>query len=283
MSELAVVVVTHDSERDLGTLLPSLAAHLPRAELVVADTGSRDASRELAAAAGARVLGLDRATGFGAANNAAVAAVRAPVTVLLNPDCVLRDDGLARLRPAEDELLAPALLHPDGTRQRSAHPRPATWRALLTAPIPGRLLREPHRARSPRAVGWAIAACLAATTETLRRLGPFDPVPHLFYEDLDLCLRAGRVVLRPDVEVVHTGGTATRAHFGGEPFALLAARRRAVIGERLGARALALDDAAQALTFGSRAAAHALLRREPARPLAQLRALRDAHGRRAGP
>ncbi|HEX5924192.1 MAG TPA: hypothetical protein VFY45_10200, partial [Baekduia sp.] len=57
---------------------------------------------------------------------------------------------------------------------------------------------------------------------------------------------------------------------------LLAARRRAVVRANLGRRALALDDAAQALTFATHAAARTVLRRDAARERAQLRALRSA-------
>ena len=38
--------------------------------------------------------------GFGAANNAALALVTEPVTILLNPDCRLIDSGLERLAAA---------------------------------------------------------------------------------------------------------------------------------------------------------------------------------------
>jgi hypothetical protein len=69
--------------------------------------------------------------------------------------------------------------------------------------------------------------------------------------------------------LVHHGGHATVPAFGGEAFDVQAARRREVIGARLGARALAIDDLAQALTFAARAAAG----REPTRNVAALRAL----------
>jgi len=131
-------------------------------------------------------------------------------------------------------------------------------------------------------VGWAIAACLAARTALLRRLGPFDSAAFLFYEDLDLCLRARAAgvptVLHPEVRVRHLGGRSTARAFGGEPFTLQARRRREVIGARLGSGALRIDDAAQALTFALRAAAG----RERERNLAGLRALRAAR-RDVGP
>jgi hypothetical protein len=135
---------------------------------------------------------------------------------------------------------------------------PALW-PPRAVPRPLRERFEPWRSSRPRIVGWAIAACLAARTERLRALGPFEPAALLFYEDLDLCLRARAAgvptELRPEVRVVHHGGHATGPALGACARDLQASRRREVVGERLGARALALDDAAQALTFGARALA----------------------------
>ena len=63
--------------------------------------------------------------------------------------------------------------------------------------------------------------------------------------------------------------------FGGEPFARLAAARHDVVRARLGARRAAVDDALQALTFGSRIALKWALGRPAQRERAQLRALGD--------
>lgn len=283
------LVVLHDSEPDLRRLLGSLAEHVrPAPQLVVVDSGSRDGGSALAREHGAAVIELAGNPGFGAACNAGLHHARERVTVLLNPDCVALDDGLSRLAAlaaGRDALLAPRLLNADGSLQRSAHPRPGRLSALLPALVPPaampRPLREcfePFRAGAPRRVGWAIAACIAARTDLLRRLGPFDAGAFLFYEDLELCLRARAagvpVELRPEIALVHAGGHATRPAFGGEAFELQARRRREVVGRCLGGRALALDDAAQALTFATRAIA----RRSPerARNAAALRALRAA-------
>jgi N-acetylglucosaminyl-diphospho-decaprenol L-rhamnosyltransferase len=284
------VVVLHDSAPELRTLLRSLDEHIaPAPQLVVVDTGSRDGGAELARAAGAEVLELPDNPGFGAANNAGLARSGTDVTVLLNPDCEAIDDSLARLamlaRSHPRALHAPRLLNADGTLQRSAHPLPGTPGALLGALVhppllpPGLRMRvEPHRSSRPCTVGWAIAACLAAPTALLRELGPFDPAVHLFGEDMELGLRAGRngipTVLHPDLRLRHTGGHATQRD--GEPFELIARRRRDAVLATRGPRALALDDAAQALTFATRTAGHALLGGDAERPRAQLRALRRA-------
>jgi N-acetylglucosaminyl-diphospho-decaprenol L-rhamnosyltransferase len=271
-----IVTVLHQSAPELPRLLGSIDAHLdPHPQVVAVDSGSTDDGAELARAAGAEVVSLDN-RGFGAATNAGVERARHEITALVNPDCELLDAGLATLaaRAAETQaLLVPRLLNGDGSTQRSAHPLPGRPSSVLRALVPGPLLPQPRRTR---AVGWAIGACLVARTETLRRLGPFDPDAFLFYEDLDLCLRARDqgipTVVHPDIEIRHLGGRSTARAFGEEPFALHARRRREVVGARLGLRALRLDDAAQALTFGLRAAVN----RERARNLAALKALRTA-------
>jgi N-acetylglucosaminyl-diphospho-decaprenol L-rhamnosyltransferase len=290
MTPFTAVVVLHDSEPQLAVLLRSLARHLPEPpQLVVVDTGSRDDGPALARAHGAEVLELPANPGFGAANNAGLARARHDVTVLLNPDTELLDGSLAALaalaRAHPGALHAPLLLNEDGSVQRSAHPRPGTAGALLPALVHPALLprvlrerAEPHRARRARTVGWVIAACLAGKTRTLRALGPFDPAVHLFAEDMELGLRARAAgvptVLHPELRLRHTGGHAVLRD--GEPFELLASRRRDAVRATLGGRALALDDAAQALTFATRAAARAALRRDATRELAQLAALRSA-------
>jgi N-acetylglucosaminyl-diphospho-decaprenol L-rhamnosyltransferase len=275
-----IVTVLHDSAAELAALLPSIREHLPPdVQVVAVDSGSSDDGPALARAAGAEVIVLEGNPGFGAASNAGVAAARHDVTVLLNPDCELSDAGLAELAAlaaASDALLVPRLVEGDGRLQRSAHPLPGGPMTLVRALLPTRALPQPHRARRPRRVGWAIAACLAARTALLRRLGPFDPDAFLFYEDMDLCLRAHAAgvptVLRPEVVVRHLGGHSTAREFGGEAFDLQARRRREVVGARLGPRALLVDDGAQALTFGLRAA----VGRERGRNVAALRALRAA-------
>jgi N-acetylglucosaminyl-diphospho-decaprenol L-rhamnosyltransferase len=283
----AAVVVLHDSAAELAALLRSLA-RIEAPRLVVVDTGSRDGGPELARAHGAEVLELPGNPGYGAACNAGLARVREDAAILLNPDCEALDDSpaaLARLALAFPRALhAPRLLNADGSLQRSAHPLPGTVGALLPAVFPPGLLpravrerAEPYRAARARTVGWAIGACLAAATETLRALGPFDQAVHLYYEDMELCLRARAAgiptVLHPHIVLRHTGGHSTLRR--GEDFETNARRRRAALRATRGRAALALDDAAQALTFATRAA----VKRRSRRERAQLAALAAAFRR----
>ncbi|MFL5779756.1 MAG: glycosyltransferase [Thermoleophilaceae bacterium] len=295
---IALVTVLHDSEREVMALLASVQRHLPGARVVAVDSGSSDrgadAVRRLAP--GSTVLDLGRNAGFGAACNAAMAEVTEPVTVLVNPDAEVLDASLADaaaelLRGHRPErLLAPLVIHPGGRREDSAHPEPASAPELARALVPAAALPrrlaaavEPWRADAPRRVGWAVGACLAARTETLRRLGPFDERAFMYAEDLDLGLRASDLGIEtwfwPAARVLHHRAHATSRAFGGEPFELLAARRREVVGERRGPGRRRADDVVQLATFASRAAIKTLLGRGAARERRQIGALLRARRR----
>jgi GT2 family glycosyltransferase len=208
----SVVVVLHESAAHLAKLLDSIDRHSPSARRSSPWTpGRATAVRTWPAERGCEVVALDGNPGFGAANNAGLERARHDVTALLNPDVQLLDAGLLRLvdrARATDALHVPRLLNLDGSVQDSAHPRPGSATEVARALLPARLAPQHYAGETTRAVGWAIAAALVARTATLRRLGPFDPDAHLFYEDLDLCLRARPPCPR---SCTPTSGCSTRA------------------------------------------------------------------------
>jgi N-acetylglucosaminyl-diphospho-decaprenol L-rhamnosyltransferase len=271
---IALVTVLHDSEPEVRALLDSLERHLPGAHLVAVDSGSKDAGAATVRERGGTVIELGENVGYGRGINIGVRATEEPVTVVVNPDVELVDDSLAQLAAEaarhEDRLLAPLVLLPDGTRQDSVH----TYRAdLARAVVPGRA--GPWDANGPRKVTWAVGCAIAARTETLRRLGPFDEDAFMYAEDLELGLRAAEQGVEtwfwPGARVLHKRAHSTHDAFGGEPFDLLAERRRAVVEQRRGSAGR--DDLIQAATFANRIALKTALRRPREREKAQLRAL----------
>jgi N-acetylglucosaminyl-diphospho-decaprenol L-rhamnosyltransferase len=293
VTHFAIVTVIHDSAPDLERLLDSVERHLdPAPPVVVVDSGSSDGGAVLAGGRGAQVVALDGNRGFGAGCNAGLERVQAPVTALVNPDVELLDAGLARLAAEaadSDALLAPRLLNADGSVQDTAHPLPGRLEGLVPALLPRPLLPrrlrqryEPWRSDSPRVVGWAVAAAVVARTDLLRRLGPFDPDAFLFYEDMELCLRARRegvpTLLRPQVALRHRGGASVGPALGDRDLLMRARRRREVVS-REGRVPLLLDDIAEAATYATRAAARLLTGRGGEIESARLRALREARRR----
>ena len=289
-AEFAIATVTHESERDLPRLLGSIDRHLPGTPVVVVDSGSSDGSAELAREWGATVIELGENVGFGRASNVGVRHVDRPVTVLLNPDTELVDSSLAELaaRAAEGErLLAPAVLAHDGSRMPYAQRAPASAAAAVSAVLPPGLLPrplarrlEPWRSNRPVRAAWAAGCCIAARTDLLRRLGPFDESIFMYGEDLELGLRAGSQGVEtwfdPRARILHAGGSSAARAFGGEPFELLARQRQEVVGRRLGRRAARADLAIQALTHADRLVLKRLLGRPAQVERRRLAALRRA-------
>ncbi len=191
--------MTHNSAAVLPGLLDSAARHLPGARVLVVDCASTDDTLARAGAGGAATLALEENVGFGRACNLGLGEVEEPVSILVNPDVELIDGSLlllaaeANRRDRPERLLAPRVLYPNGSRQDSVHPLPTAPGDLMRALVPTALLgtaAAPWRANRPRRVGWAVGCALAARTDTLLRLGPFDEHIFLYGEDLDLGLRA---------------------------------------------------------------------------------------------
>jgi N-acetylglucosaminyl-diphospho-decaprenol L-rhamnosyltransferase len=199
----SIVVVTYECAAHLRALVESMNAHLDGAqELVVIDNGSGDDPQRAAQGWKGRLefCDLRRNAGFGAGSNVGVARATEPVTVLLNPDTELLEEGLDRLATTAAELgglVGPRVLNPDGSTQPSASgPEVGVWpwlRALVPAAVGPPALRvrsEPYRLERRVAVTWLTGACIAAPTALLRQLGPFDEALHMYGEDIDLGLRA---------------------------------------------------------------------------------------------
>ena len=166
----------------------------PAAQVVVADSGSSDDSVAVARRHGARTIELDN-VGYGAAANAGVEAVDEPGH--RRPQPRRRAARLARSRRSPTSLagtarasgsLVPAVVLPDGSRQDVAQHEPGHAAAgRRGARAPRRCCRGGCAPRSTRGARTArggrdgrSARASPPRTETLRRLGPFDPEIFLY-------------------------------------------------------------------------------------------------------
>jgi len=225
----AVVVVNFNTREDLRACLRSVVASAPR-QIVVADNGSTDGSREVVREAfpSVALLCLDENPGYGGAANRAIAATSAPYVLLLNSDTLIAPDALETLGAYLDThpgaaVVGPRLLNPDGSLQPSCYPFPGSLRWAFDNDDVGRLLARLPLVRElglrtwrhdrSRRVPWVKGAALALRRAAFDAVGGFDESFFMYHEESDLCFRladAGwEVHFAPVTDVVHTGGTST--------------------------------------------------------------------------
>ena len=127
---ISVVVPALDEESELGPCLDSVARQCPPAhEVLVVDGGSRDATRELARAAGARVV--ESARGRGRQLNAGAREARGELLLFLHADTRLPEGALAAvLDGLSDPACAGGAFH-KRFRQAPRLNRGVRWRTRL--------------------------------------------------------------------------------------------------------------------------------------------------------
>jgi GT2 family glycosyltransferase len=207
-----VVTVTYNSAEMLRRCW---AAPDKPFEWIVVDNRSDDDSVAVAVKLGARVIGLPRNIGFARANNVGTEHASHPYLLFGNPDLVLSPDGLPALQAHLDRhggLVAPHLLYADGRPQPNGRGFPYLSARLGNRHLwpfsrmhPDYLMLVPPGTATW--VSWATGAALAVRRPDLLAIGGWDERFFLYYEDIDLCLRAWRngqpVALLGDVRWTH--------------------------------------------------------------------------------
>jgi GT2 family glycosyltransferase len=149
--------------------------------------------------------------GFGANHNAAFIRCREPFYCVLNPDIELNDDLFPALLQCLDDsavaLAAPLILTPSGEMEDSARYFPTLW-SLLRKALGGPDGRYAIESGQPVVFpDWVAGMFMLFRSSVFARLGGFDEGYFLYYEDVDICDRAGRagmkVALCPSVTAIH--------------------------------------------------------------------------------
>ena len=232
----SVIVVTADSGVGVGECIAKVLDSTAPVEIIVVDNASRDGSIERVAACFAqdsrvRILRNETNLGFGTACNRGAAVANGDVVMLLNPDCAIESDTIARLRVAlesdqhigligalqmnaqgevdpasrrRDPLMARALMSVSGLAHFASR-----WPRLIGVDMP-----PIQNAPTVEPVDAVSGALMLLPRAVFERIGGFDEGYFLHCEDLDLCRRvrdAGlRVVCANDIRVIHGKGGSSR-------------------------------------------------------------------------
>ena len=226
----AAVIINYEAGDLLTTCVRSILEDdtAGPVELVVVDNGSSDGSVDalLSACPGVQVVRSPGNVGYARAANLGIAATRAPIIAVCNPDLTMRKGSAAALvsHIEHDRHLAavgPRIRNVDGSTYPSARRVPsiplAVGHGLLgwvwpTNPCTKRDRELDADPAEPRAVDWVSGAAIWLRRDALDNVGGWDERYFMYVEDLDLCWRLRRggwdVAYDPAGEIVHVQGTA---------------------------------------------------------------------------
>ena len=224
MREAGIVVVTHQSEAEIGDCLDR--ALRTGAEIVVVDNASTDRTCQEVTARGVRIIANPENRGFAAAVNQGIRALDTPFVLLLNPDARLETDIEALIECCRQPGVAGA-----GGKLVDGAGLPQTGFAVRSLPSPMALICEvllvnrlwPHNPvnwhyrclgfdfSTARDVEQPAGAFLMIRRDVWRELDGFDERFYpLWFEDVDFCWRSRQAGYRmrytPDAVAKHTGG-----------------------------------------------------------------------------
>ncbi|MDX1411727.1 MAG: glycosyltransferase family 2 protein [Nitrospirales bacterium] len=210
--ESSIVVVTFNSRSVIRECLAPLA-DLAESELIVVDNASTDDTLEVVARDFPEVMcqRLPENKGFGNACNQAAAKSAGKCLVFLNPDAVASPEAVRILyqflnRHPRAGIAGGRLIDEDNQPLASMGDLPSLWRMVFDkfiAPLApyvavhgvwrtliGQISAKYRLPGQPVSVDWVSGAALCCRRSTWETIGGFDDRFFLYYEDVDLCLRA---------------------------------------------------------------------------------------------
>lgn len=222
MAKTAVIILNWNGAELLRTYLPSVVAHTPDADVIVADNGSTDNSLEVLREEfpTVKTILLDKNYGFAEGYNRAIAQVDSDYVVLLNSDVETPEGWLA---PLLDYLNA----HP---KTAAVQPKIRSWRNRayfehagaaggFLSPLGypycrGRFLSRVEQDKGQYddivPVDWTSGACMCVREKVYKELNGLDAAFFAHMEEIDLCWRmrnnGWQLACVPQSTVYHLGG-----------------------------------------------------------------------------
>jgi len=217
--EVTIVIPNYNGRRWLGPCLESISAQIDSgAEIVVVDNASTDDSVAWVRRhwPSVRVVEQRSNRGYGAACNAGGAVAHGRTVIFVNNDVIVRPGwsaALVRCLDAEPDCVIAGgvtLFMHDPTRVNTAGIR-------VTRSLAG--VDETDQPADGRDVAAVSGVSFAVNREWFHAVGGFDEGFFMYYEDLELCLRAWsqgrRVRLVPDSVSLHAAGATSGDRDGG--------------------------------------------------------------------
>ncbi|QOV87662.1 glycosyltransferase family 2 protein [Humisphaera borealis] len=237
-TDVSICIVNWNGGDMLRNLLASLRTSDPELAMqtIVVDNASSDQSLAGAedALPGVRIIRNDRNTGFARANNQCAAVATGRYLLFLNNDTLASPGAISMLARFLDEhpnyvAAGPKLIGSDGQPQHTGRRLP-TLRVILHQRVfvfsnwlrvfAGQYRRYRYGAFDPEIgadMPQLAAAALLVRSDVFHEIGGWDEGYEFGVEDVDLCLRLGRVgPIRylPERSLIHFGRITSQANYG---------------------------------------------------------------------
>jgi len=231
---LSIVIVTYQSEKDIGGCLATIPKK-EEYEILVIDNASQDRTTEIVKVKypWVRLIRNKKNLGYARANNQGIKMSRGKYILLLNPDTQLGEGFCEKMVRFMEEnpsvsVLAPKILNPDGSIQHSIREFPdyqiLFWEItglshlFPQSPVFGRWRIKYFDYGKIQEVSQPMASALLLRRTVFEAIGFFDEKFPIYYNDVDFLKRTRdkglRVIYYPNAEVIHKRGASTKLFWG---------------------------------------------------------------------
>lgn len=222
--DLSIIIVSWNTRDCLDKCLESIHANTLNLayEVIVVDNASRDATGQMVREKHPDVILIENDTnaGFCRGNNQGLEIYKGELVVLLNPDTEVYEGaletltGFLRERP-DVGVVGPMLLSPEGLCMPNGTLFPTLRRELLGVTGLHQFRKKEYDlegyGRSDftqlAEVDVVCGACMMTRRTVVDQIGGLDEQLFMYFEEVDFCLRAGKVGWRvfyvPDARVFH--------------------------------------------------------------------------------
>lgn len=219
--DIAVVIVTYNSERHVLDLLASLPQALGElsSSVVIVDNGSSDATVALLESRSDCVVVRSTNTGFAAGVNLAIrSSPQARALLVVNPDATLDPGSVPAMLAVLDRpgvgIVVPRVREQDGSLSPSLRRDPTLPRvgglSFTGLSTFAERVDDPSFYEDEHEIDWAMGAIMLVAPECYAAVGGLDESFFLYSEETDFFLRsrdAGWLsVYTPDAGAMHVGG-----------------------------------------------------------------------------
>lgn len=188
--KLDIIVTTHNSSRVINNCLNKI--NFTKYQVFVVDNASSDNTLEIVRNnfPQVKIIANNKNWGYGRGNNLALKQVDKPFALILNPDCFIFEDDLAKviaMMEANSQIAigAPLVLN--------YYPLQEADKLQEIAVVEGNINGDIQSPNSHiKFVKYIMGACIILRMEFFKQVGFFDEKIFLYYEDDEICFRASQ-------------------------------------------------------------------------------------------